>query len=1078
MSRASTASSRFSTSSIQDQDIPGSFPEDDTASVVSSQKTLSEALYARRAEYARPHTVRIKVGSWNVAGKKGTEHDVAGWFVGGKGVSEALTGLSPTSFAPSHHENEVEDHKPEGDSREGVGEQERRRSKKTSTIPKGDPGEVPGGEEVEIYVLGLQEIVDISSASETLRPYSDPTASKRWRKELEAALPRGYQLVAEQQLIGLLLLIYTSPEVTPHISSVSTTSIGTGLMGYMGNKGAVTARIVLGETTRLVFVNSHLSSGLGKAELDRRNWDAAQILNRTRFEPIVDSLGYVADRGEKIGDEDFTFWFGDLNYRLEGIPGDDVRRLLMLHTRNEYDIGQRSERKIESEISASTEVLTLQHPDEKSPASSPASSFSSATHTIGSRDEAHSITPSSQIMESIDESLDPSADPTSLQTTLDSLLPHDELRQQMKSRKIFHDGWKEGPITFLPTYKYDVGSVGLLDSSEKRRAPSWCDRILYRTRKTKTDYENMMVEEEHAKKRDDDMKAQGVDKAAADEDMLFEYDPEADGDDDLKTDAVVNATGAAPMTVTTKDGFEDVIGLEYYISHQRVLSSDHKPLDAIFKLEYDAAIPELKSKIHQEVARDLDRAENEGRPAVTLVVDGRLDGKDPDFGGVSFGDLRYEERKLRSFTVANTGRVRAEFGLVARPVGRQHTMSPTPPWLCARVELATEDSDGGASKVDTRTKGSGWSEDVPMAFSLEPGNASSVKLTAEVSDTSFVKALNEGTESLEDVLILRVRDGRDHFLPVRASWQQSIYGRTVDALTRIPEGGVRKLQHQRPKGLSSKQLTDENAVKFSVPPAFHRLTEAIEALTERMVSEWSMKHDPSSTEEERPPWMEHAGWPFSPESRPPEDEERRKIRLMVDESLDTDQSLDQALPPDVQPRLKNEVLSEVLVRLSASLEDGIINGDLWSNIEADYFGSDRSIAKSNLSYEDKRAAVLEIFSSSSHRSASFIIITAMLNRIAQEIATSVPDSSVNGGSLKRTGSILASTRFPGRRKTTTADARMQTRQSINRSFAEVFAEVLIRSPNQQEQRAKPGRGTTVQDDRKKQLLELFIDNNI
>ncbi|KII96201.1 hypothetical protein PLICRDRAFT_241902 [Plicaturopsis crispa FD-325 SS-3] len=64
---------------------------------------------------------------------------------------------------------------------------------------------------------------------------------------------------------------------------------------------------------------------------------------------------------------------------------------------------------------------------------------------------------------------------------LSSLLVHDQLLKEMKFNRgfrfhLFH----EGPLTFAPTYKYDRRSDEF-DTSEKRRVPAWCDRVLWRS---------------------------------------------------------------------------------------------------------------------------------------------------------------------------------------------------------------------------------------------------------------------------------------------------------------------------------------------------------------------------------------------------------------------------------------------------------------------------------------------------------------------------------------------------------------------------------------------------------------------
>jgi len=65
---------------------------------------------------------------------------------------------------------------------------------------------------------------------------------------------------------------------------------------------------------------------------------------------------------------------------------------------------------------------------------------------------------------------------------LDALVTHDQLHKEMKHNRAFRlRTFCEGPLTFSPTYKYDRNS-NVFDTSEKRRVPAWCDRVLWRSR--------------------------------------------------------------------------------------------------------------------------------------------------------------------------------------------------------------------------------------------------------------------------------------------------------------------------------------------------------------------------------------------------------------------------------------------------------------------------------------------------------------------------------------------------------------------------------------------------------------------
>ncbi|WAO95188.1 Hypothetical protein NCS54_01280100 [Fusarium falciforme] len=944
--------------------------------------SLAKAVHARRSEYVRPHRLKVKIGTWNVAACPGTDKDLATWFTYGEGLDQNFAGLNLVQ-----NDAVKTDNKQPGNS---------------------EPLHLTAGKDIGLYVLGLQEIVDLNTTKEYMNRavYTDTSVMDKWKAALEAALPPGYELVTAEQMTGLLLLVYASPEIAPTISNVSTKQVGTGLLGYFGNKGAVTTRLLLGETTRMVFINSHLASGAGSSYLDRRCWDVGQVLSRTQFDPIVHA-GVKEEEGEKIGDEDLAFWFGDLNFRLDGLPGDDIRRLLMLHARGEYGVPEDSKPVLPEEG-----VIVMRGSD--------SDDDTTTTSSLHSRNE--SFDTASDLPDPDDFPEDPSQDPTSLQSTIDSLLPHDQLRRMIKQRKVFHDGWREGAITFLPTYKYDVGTVGLFDSSEKQRAPSWCDRILFRTRKDKLDFETKVREEEEAKKKDEEMRSRGLEE---DEDVLFSYDPDADGEDiSAATDAIEydeydeNEEPEAEDLVT-KEGFHDRIDLEIYASHQRITSSDHKPITSIFTLDYDAVVPDLKAKIHAEVARELDRAENEGRPGITVVVEGN-EGTDGNI--VDFGDLGPLERKTHSLTVANTGGVAATFSFVTKPTTEDGD-DAIPEWLKTTFVRADEESP----------------EPLGATVTLDPGETASVLLEVQISAISHIRALNEARAKIEDVLVLRIEDGRDHFIPVRGNWQPSCLGRSIAELIRIPDGGIRKFVKE--KGIKG-AISYDSDVHCSAPKELFKLTEAVQTLVERSLAEAMMLEEAVLPRD--------PGWPLESTTWRVGEAELLEAQIALVSALDTDTMLLDTLPLEWPASFKLEVVCSVLLLFLESLTDGLVPTHLWAKL---------STALPNISslppnvWPDTKTQILDILSSAPNHNIAFVFLTATLSRAATELTPATTDPKATG--LTRRLSF---------RLTNTEDEDTKKRKMRERRYAEIVGSMVCRV-DEKEKGAK---------DRARTVVEMFL----
>ncbi|XP_036069509.1 phosphatidylinositol 4,5-bisphosphate 5-phosphatase A isoform X2 [Oryzias melastigma] len=154
-----------------------------------------------------------------------------------------------------------------------------------------------------MYIIGLQEVNSMIN-----KRLKDVLFTDQWSEVcMERLSPFGYVLVTSQRMQGLLLLVFAKYFHLPFLRGVQTEATRTGLGGYWGNKGGVSARMsVFGHT--VCFVNCHLPAHMENS--DQRMEDFESILQQQQFE------GQAATG---VLDHDVVFWFGDLNFRIDDL---------------------------------------------------------------------------------------------------------------------------------------------------------------------------------------------------------------------------------------------------------------------------------------------------------------------------------------------------------------------------------------------------------------------------------------------------------------------------------------------------------------------------------------------------------------------------------------------------------------------------------------------------------------------------------------------------------------------------------------------------------------------------------------
>ncbi|KAJ2716349.1 hypothetical protein H4R19_000701 [Coemansia spiralis] len=189
------------------------------------------------------------------------------------------------------------------------------------------------GGTADVVVLGFQEL-DVRAEAFV---YNNAAKDAEWTEAVEAVLAADgrpqLEKIASKQLIGMFVMVYARAAIARRISGVQTASVGCGLMGMVGNKGAVAVRLAYMDTP-ICFVCAHLAHDA--AAVDKRNAQFHDLCKRLVFaadpDHAADPLtprdvagsygGGTGDQPLTLFDHSYVVWLGDLNYRLAIDTGD------------------------------------------------------------------------------------------------------------------------------------------------------------------------------------------------------------------------------------------------------------------------------------------------------------------------------------------------------------------------------------------------------------------------------------------------------------------------------------------------------------------------------------------------------------------------------------------------------------------------------------------------------------------------------------------------------------------------------------------------------------------------------------
>ncbi|KAF0971710.1 hypothetical protein FDP41_009933 [Naegleria fowleri] len=178
-----------------------------------------------------------------------------------------------------------------------------------------------------IYCFGTQECERSIGTSVII------DSKAKWEKTLTNVMGDSYVPLESNTLVAIHIIIFVRKELLSQISQVTVSSVATGLYNQIGNKGGVAISFKLGNR-KYIFINNHLPAH--QDNVKERNESFERIISgvdfdgkikpsKTKVNPSASTTSHTnfhlfkrSERPDIFKKNNFVFYMGDLNYRING----------------------------------------------------------------------------------------------------------------------------------------------------------------------------------------------------------------------------------------------------------------------------------------------------------------------------------------------------------------------------------------------------------------------------------------------------------------------------------------------------------------------------------------------------------------------------------------------------------------------------------------------------------------------------------------------------------------------------------------------------------------------------------------